>query len=443
MRQATIEREPLRTRPDKLLRYAGMIALLHERRTSAEHLKDQVVTELAESLDSEMRTGKSPIRLRVRDGHVLDVDGRSMTTSAAIWAELTQARADEDPSLQWFADFARVEAEEHDALAEFYDTATTGDVMVVVSAMPENASHDAVRHEGFRPDISRSYARAYTKIIDGIEERIQSVDHASVARWNTVLGTSHETAQQLLAMRRRYTGVSADSLLDTLAAGMDTLLYTETGNIHTNGRPDGGTIEANTFVLRHEVIVSQVIADLRAIPRQTSQEQANRLINNIFYNAKAALEARHTLFVARKNDMDYSASTVSSMMSADGKAAADQGKTYGGCSGQSSIDAQEAGSDSLANHSLSFTRPDMPLNPDHVVMRATECPHCCMKVVAPYDTKNKVWLGCANRNCTAYSSGAMTVGKYAQKARVKQTAQAQTTTDLLHEVFFGSPKKGR
>ena len=77
-----IERLSESRKGEQFCRYLGLIALFSEQETSYKYLEQQIVTELAESLDAEMGTHGKPIPLTVENGELFDIDGRPMVRSA-------------------------------------------------------------------------------------------------------------------------------------------------------------------------------------------------------------------------------------------------------------------------------------------------------------------------------------------------------------------------
>jgi len=398
----TLERNKLEIQKPKspeLYRYLGLLALAREVEASDEFLKQQIVTELAESLDTEMGTHGRPIELRVLDGQLIDSRGTNMTESAFAWYQTQLSRAQLDNRLDWFADFARVEAEEHVAVADFAQTALDGHVMMVRSLFPEEAyahayTHATVGAEGFRPDSKRAFIRIYEKQDGTIKEHIQSIDSSNLQLWNQVFGETEETTKDFLTKRHLYTNISAEELIERTSMMYDNALYEQTGVLHRYGKPQGGTTEANSFVLKYPQVIADTIRELREIAAY-GQGDMNAQAERTIYDSKALLSALHEQF-AGGNERVIGAEDVREMRSAEGAKAAEEGKTFYGCSGQSTIVATTAELSSTL-HIESFTMKNKL-----EVHQCVTCPMCNRVVDAIRDPKTKSWT-CPKTDCKGYN----------------------------------------
>lgn len=388
-------------------RYAGMVALLDTVRTPEdyEYLRYQIITELAESLDAPFETPADlPIHLYV-EGETMTHNDLDVGKSFKQWAVIQQERAKDDPRHLWYADFAQAEAEEHDNVVRFYASADIGDVYVAISAMPENAPSNAdLLAQNFKPDTRRSFIRTYTKTAAGLEERTASVDSSEMKLWNKVMDTHAFSAQMLLKKGYIYSGMTASEIITDIRNRYDALLYKKTGLVHSNGQTVTNRLESMRFVMEQSVLVDGLINQLKAgVLKQYNPVVKNQYINDRFYEAKSTLVK---LYEDRKKGHRgtlVSGSDVASIMANDGAVAAAQGKVYSGCSGANVMSSQNS---DLANNGTShfdtFSMPKIQLNTEKVIMRKTECPYCCQKVVAPYDTESNQFLCCTNRKCNAY-----------------------------------------
>ncbi len=370
-------------------RYLGLIALALNKETSHKHLEQQVITELAESLNAEMGTHGAPIHLSYQNDQLLDSEGRNMSQSALEWSLSQQNRAHSEPNLQWFADIANIEAQEHKQVAIFAQKAEPGNVLWVLSLFPEEAfnnaaTKEAVMREGFRSDIKRSFLRVYEKTANGIFEHIQSIDSSDLNLWNKSLEKQlglkpAANTAEILARRVVQRGIPAQEILEKIVTGYDTELYAQTGNIHKYGRNPSTQAEANNFVRQHMPIVQDTIAELGEIGFVSSQADAQ--VQRIMYNSKAAI---NRMFEGKQ----YNTKDMRSIRLSEGTASVQKGESFYGCSGVNEAMGVQANQLSHAN-SLSMNG----------IMRCVTCPFCKKIVDARRDYKGGIQ--CLSNKCGA------------------------------------------
>jgi hypothetical protein len=427
--------ESLRSQ-EHFCRYLGFVALVLEKETSKLHLEQQVVTELAESLDTEMGTHAQPISLYVEAGELRDTDARSMSASAARWSALQSQRAEQDPGLTWFARIAAHEAQEHTDVVMFAESAQIGDTLLVVSPFPEEPyqsphTKEYVAAEGFRPDLLRAFIRAYEKTDEGIHEHIQSVDSSASQLWSSTFERIYGetttmqgvTSLEILAQRRLFKATPAVELVERLAMAYDDTMFIKTGKLHRYGRSPGATREANNFVRCHMPIVQDTIAELSEITERghLAAESAERIL----YNSKALIKE---LF--NESNVRYIADVRTERNEA-GTSAAAQGDVFYGCSGASSAIGEQV---QQLSHSDSYT-----LKNGIEEVAIGSCPVCGAECIKGYrDAKTKRFTSCSNKKCKSYSQSVIDAfnGK-------KGTTQDKTITDIFAELLaeFFAPKK--
>lgn len=376
---------------NKIVPFLGMIALLKSNETKGEHLNNQIITELAESLDA---TNTVDIgEQSVINGEMHDLNGCSLSQSMYEWACQQQVIADKDPSKQWFADFTWAELHSHFDAVAFSQNAKIGDTKIEISAMPENAPTMQVLVEmGFRVDLQRSFARAYTKTANGVSIMTQSIDGASVELYNAVLKTDARTADALLMTSFvDESGQSAEATIASLASAVDTELNLRNDGVkYRYGQPAGGTIEANAFVLANQDIIAEATKQLQNIPLNMSEERANASISDIFYKAKALLAERYARSTG--DEISWSSSTpdggdIGGSMDVAGSAADDAGVSFGGCSGSNSLSSS---SNSNSSNDSSARLGEAAKYVDKFNVRAYCRIPNCLKSSLNTNTKSKV-----------------------------------------------------
>ncbi len=432
----TIEiRQP---RSTEIYRYLGLLAIVRESDPKNEYLRQQITTELAESLNAEMGTHGNPIRLHVAGEHLIDPSGRSMTHSAEAWSEAQRLRAIANPNLQWFADFAQIEAEEHSAVAAFAASAEDGESMMVISPFPEEAFADTqtrhtVQQEGFRPSIKRAFIRAYEKRDNQIIEHVQSVDSSDLDTWNEVhkqLGLPIVAdTNQLLAQRTVHKGINGAELIERTVMLYDELLSQKTNKVHRFGKELGGGIEANQFVMRHPQIVADTIAELGEIAN-IDIEEAEQRARNALYNSKALINALYEQSLSGHVPRDINHQDIRALRSSEGASAAAVGKSYDGC-------APSAASVSSETPQSAIHINSMTMKNGLEMHDCIKCPACTRIVTAIRDPKSGTWA-CPLSDCKGYNAQ---MAAKLQKGLGFSSGGEKDFGDLLVEFFFGNDKK--
>jgi hypothetical protein len=399
----------LDSRPQDFYRYLGLVAVMGESGTSSEFIRQQVVTELAESLDAPMGTKNKPIQLQATPRALVDIDGRDIRESAVEWARTQHLRASADPRLEWFAEVADIEADEQNAVLEFAHTAGNGASMLVVSPFPEEAysnsyTCETVKQEGFRPDIRRAFVRVYQKTENGIQEHVQSVDSSELSLWNRVfetkgIGTFKDT-KSLLKNRAVFQFEEPQEIINEIVSLYDQALITKKGIKHKYGRSEIYDIEANLFVESYPVIIDDTIRELSEI--MSSGAQADKRAQRIFYNSKALLAAAHRTHLSGQS-MDISANDVRVLRSSEGSSAAQAGVSFGGCSGDNSVTSQSQDSALSAESTFSMGMKSGVVRNGVEAVDCINCPGCSAVGVAYRDPSSKKWLSCNNGGCGNYN----------------------------------------
>jgi hypothetical protein len=432
---------------EQFYRYLGLVALAVERKTDETYLEQQIVTELAESLDAEMGTHDNPIPLIVGTSDIYSENGDSLVTSLDAWREQWAQTASTEDTYTWFAGITAAEADEMRDVIQFAKTASNGDVMVVVSPFPEEAYADhrtsrTVSARGFRPDIRRSFIRAYEKEQSGIKEHIQSVDTSNLDAWNEVLSqfgiSPSRTTHDLLERRSTFRGCDAKVLVAGLASTYDAFLYRKTGINYTYGRPKISTIEANHFVRKYPEIINDTITDLKALhsyESATAELQAEKIL----YKSKALLEDLYNEYLQNGTMPNLKTSVSDARMSA-GIVAQSEGKTFYGCSGESGNETVVGSGFTRANalNSLSISLVSHKKAHNGLEIHAcVTCPLCGVTVDAVYDPKAKTY-SCVKKSCKGYNENMV------DRANNRTNRSAQKTKDfgdLLVEFIFGDEEK--
>lgn len=424
------------TRTGEFYRYLGLIAMASELDKKDGFLRQQIITELAESLDAEMGTHDFPIKLRVSGGRLLDMKSNDMSASARQWSNIQRYRAELDPNLRWFADIARIEAEEHEAVVDFAGNSSDGDTMLIASLFPEEAFNNPktmskVICEGFRPDIRRSFLRVYENQGGKIIEHVQSVDSSELILWNQVFKkyglTPAVSTDEILRRRIRQTNKNGQELVEEIVTQYDQAISLKTGLQHYYGRPLSGTIEANKFVKKYQEIVDDTISELQSLeflPLNQAEPRAEAII----YASKALLEIMYKNETAGlHNNLD--SNNVRDYRYESGIAAAETGRVYYGCSGALTTTQDSPKSASLAiNHLDSFSIKN-GIELHHCIT----CPYCKRIVSARRDVRTGKWF-CPHKGCKGHNE---TVERKLKKTNTKE----KDFGDYLVELIFGSEEQ--
>lgn len=430
-----IERLSESRKGEQFCRYLGLIALFSEQETSYKYLEQQIVTELAESLDAEMGTHGKPIPLTVENGELFDIDGRPMVRSAKAWSVQQKNRALQDPGLQWFARIAELEAAECSELVDFAERAEIGDVRIKISPFPEEAAKEElakrlVAGEGFRVDSRRAYIRTYEKTNEGISEHIQSIDASSLDIWNEVLANvfgleAANKTDEILIRNIDVVGVQPQELIERIAMTYDRTLFERTGLAHRYGRNPFGSTEANDFVRSHMEVVHDTIAQLRDLKGQDAA--ADLAASKILYNNKALIEK---LFNGGSINGDIRSESAQA-----GSQAALEGRQYFGCSGANSAVTLNISKSVEATGEITI-----PLKNGMVGVYVSKCPMPgCGKecFVAVRNKEGK--YSCQSKKCAGYDEK-MIDAAYG----IGSSGRHVSFTDALAEVLidlFSSKKK--
>jgi hypothetical protein len=298
--------------------------------------------------------------------------------------------------------------------------------MMVRSLFPEEVYANAytqptVGAEGFRPDSKRAFLRVYEKQDGTIKEHIQSIDSSNLQLWNQVFGETEESTKDLLMKRNIYADISAEELIERVSMMYDNALYEQTGVFHRYGKPQGGTTEANSFVLKYPQIILDTIRELQEIA-EYGQVDMNAQAERTIYNSKALLSALHEKF-ADANERVISAEDVREMRSVEGARAAEEGKTFYGCSGQSTI-ATTASELSSTLHVESFTMKNKL-----EVHQCVTCPMCNRVVDAIRDPKTKSWT-CPKSDCKGYNKDVVS-------RLISEDSKTKDFGEWLRDLIFG------
>ncbi len=419
-------------------RYLGLIALFSDKETSYEHLEQQIVTELAESLDAEMGTHGKPIPLTVEHGELFDIDGRPMVRSAREWSAQQKNRALADPRLQWFARIAEIEANECSELVAFAEQAGVGDVRIKISPFPEEAADDQatrslVASEGFRVDSRRAFIRTYEKTNDGISEHIQSIDASSLGVWNETLANvfgldAVNKSEQILIRNIDIVGARSQELTERIAMTYDKILFERTGLAHRYGRNPFGSTEANTFVRGHMAVVHDTIAQLCELDgRDVATDLA---ASRILYNSKALIEK---LLNGGSISEDIRSESAQA-----GSEAALEGRQYFGCSGANSAVALNISKSREVAGEITI-----PLKNGMIGVYVSKCPMPgCGKecFVAVRNKEGK--YSCQSKKCAGYDEK-MIDAAYGIGSSGSRVSFTDALAEVLIDLFSSNKKPAR
>lgn len=422
-------------RSDNFYRYLGLMAIVNESDKSGEYLKRQIETELAESIDAELSTRGRPELMQVEDDVVYGGGGVNMTASAYLWALEQQERAKTDQRYQWLADIANQELAEYAKIASFARLGQTGDSLLVMSLFPEEnydnvSTKQLVADAGYNPALKRAFLRAYQMTEKGLEVHVQSVDSSNLEVWNQLLDlrghAKASTTTELLGSHLIFKDTQAETLLADFVDGYDNLLYRTTGFEHFSGRPKGGTPEANTFIWQHMEIVEDTITELKALDNSLSPATLNSLAEQVLYNSKALINYLYDNPGSVTGEGD-----VREMRQVHGKAAADRGETYYGCSGASV-------STTVTSESASVFKNSFSVKHGVEVYDCTTCPVCNHVVSALRDQKTATWA-CPRRSCAGYNPAISSKYETGNSNNfMKGSAPDKDFSDLLVEFLFGN-----
>ncbi|MFO0882153.1 MAG: hypothetical protein U0491_01770 [Candidatus Saccharimonadales bacterium] len=442
--QSAVERGR-KPRGDEFYRYLGLLALARENETSAEYLEQQIITELAESIDCEMGTHGTPIQLTVKEGAVLSQNGDNLLQSLEEWKDQWFGVAARNDTYSWFAGVAAAEADEMHDVVLFNQSGSIGDSLVVISPFPEEAyeyvaTRAQVAERGFRPDIKRAFIRVYEKTEHGIAEHIQSVDSSSLTIWNQVLGSQGfnpaVSSQDLLERRTVYGNITAVVILDELVRAYDSILELQKGEHHSFGRSSLLSAESNAFVKQYPEIIADTIQELRAIPASISSAKGDKLANEALYKSKALLDELFNAYITTGVHQAVQHGHVSDARSGAGMIARSEGKAFYGCSGESVFELASGDTNQLGSLSSFSVKIEShrKTNNGLEIHECVTCPLCGSTVDAIYDPKSKSY-SCVKKRCKGYNESMV------QRAQNRHAAKEKDFGELLAEFIFGEEKK--